>query len=234
MGNKTFVYTGCDNLEAMTEAVNYNKFLIGQVISQLNRFKTPAILDFGAGSGTYADMLKDQGIMVDCLEPDQKLKKILKSKKYKIYSDVKELKPKTYDVIYALNVMEHIEDDFSVFSQLTKALKKNGIIIIYVPAFKVLWSPMDNLVGHYRRYRKSRLHKMANDSKLEVVKLKYCDPLGFAAAVAYKATKPKTGTISPRAVKIYDRTAFPLSRLIEPLSSKVFGKNVVLVAKKSE
>jgi len=232
--NKTFVYTGCENLEVMTEAKNYNKYLIGIIKKEIHSFgkKKPKILDFGAGSGTYADMLKAEGTVVDCLEPDSKLQKVLTKKGYKVSSDAANLRERSYDVIYALNVMEHIEDDYDVFAQLTKALKKGGVVIIYVPAFKVLWSPMDNLVGHYRRYKKSRLQAMATKNNLKIIKLGYCDPLGFAAALVYKASRPKSGVISSRSVMFYDRLAFPLSKKVEPVSRSVVGKNVVLVAQK--
>lgn len=232
MGKKSFVYTGCENLEAMTEAVNYNNFLIRLVTDQLKEYKQPQVLDFGAGSGTYADMLKEKGLTVDCLEPDSKLQKILKGKGYKTGDYAHNLKPSSYDIIYAFNVMEHVEKDLEVFGQLAAALKKGGIIIIYVPAFKALWSSMDDLVGHYRRYRKPRLAKMAGDNKLKIVRLTYCDPLGFGAALAYKAGRVKSGVIKPGAVKLYDRLAFPVSHFVEPLTAAVFGKNVVLIAKK--
>lgn len=233
--SKPFVYSGCDNLEVMADAKNYNKFLISIITKEIAKFGAkPKVLDFGAGSGTYADMVKDKGIALDCLEPDKILAKILHKKGYTVFDYADKLKPNSYDVIYAFNVLEHIEDDFAVFTQLSKALKKNGVIVIYVPAFKSIWSPMDNLVGHYRRYRKDRLHKMAKDNKLKIVKLRYVDPLGYGAALAYKATKPKAGTISPLSLKIYDRAIFPFSRLIEPATRPIVGKNVVLVAKKGE
>ncbi len=106
-----FEYTGRDNLESMTEAKRYNKYLIDLVergMSQTGK-KNPKILDFGAGSGTYADMLKERGVTVDCLEPDAILGKTLREKGYKVIKDIGDLKTGTYDVIYALNVLEHIE-----------------------------------------------------------------------------------------------------------------------------
>lgn len=234
MSNKTFVYTGCEVLEAVAEAKNYNRYLVKMITKQVARSakKKPAVLDFGAGMGLYADMLKDEGVTADCLEPDKKLQKMLSKKGYKVLASADKLKPNSYDVIYSLNVMEHIGDDHKVFKQLTKALKKDGIIIIYVPAFQSLYSSMDKLVEHHRRYRKSRLRKMASDNNLNIVSLRYCDPIGYAAAVAFKASGNKSGVISPRQVKIYDRLAFPVSRVIEPVSRHIVGKNAVLIAEK--
>jgi SAM-dependent methyltransferase len=234
LSKKTFVYTGCEVLEAVAEAENYNRYLVKMIKEQVTRLgkKKPTILDFGAGMGLYADMLKDDSLIIDCLEPDKKLQKMLTKKGNKTLSKAEDLKPNSYDIIYSLNVMEHIEDDHKVFKQLTRALKKKGIIIIYVPAFQSLYSSMDKLVEHHRRYRKSRLRKMANDNNLNVVSLRYCDPLGFGAALAFKAVGTKSGVISPRSVRFYDRVAFPMSRIIEPASKHILGKNVVLVAER--
>jgi SAM-dependent methyltransferase len=229
LNDEDFVYTGGENLEAMAEAKNYNKYLISIVEGAL-KDNSKKILDFGAGSGTYADMLKAKGITVDCLEPDKKLQGILKKKGYKVVSDAKDLKPNSYDLIYAFNVFEHIEDDHENFALLTKALTRNGRIIVYVPAFQSLFSSMDKLVGHYRRYRKDRLRKMAEVNKMNILRLHYCDPVGFAAALVFKASRNKNGVISAKSVKLYDSIAFPPSRVLEPVLKHLVGKNVVLVA----
>jgi SAM-dependent methyltransferase len=86
-----FVYTGKDNLEAMREAKNYNNYLISNIIKFLPS-KNKNILDFGAGSGTYAEMLKDLGYRVDCLEPDMELAKELRSKGFKVFQELEQIK----------------------------------------------------------------------------------------------------------------------------------------------
>lgn len=235
MGSKKFEYTGHDNLEAMTGAVKYNKFLKQLVTKQsgVADLKQKKILDFGAGSGTYADMLKADGYTVDCVEPDGKLQKILKEKGYQVKSYAEDLAPNSYDVIYAFNVMEHVEKDYEVFDQLTKALRKNGVIIIYVPAFQSIYSSMDELVGHFRRYRKGHLWFMANRSGLDVKKLHYVDAPGYLASLVFKLGGNKQGNISQGSVKLYDSVVFPVSRVLEPATRHLFGKNVVLIAQKA-
>ena len=232
MKSETFVYTGAENLEAMTEATNYNDYLISIIEKALKDPVSKKVLDFGAGAGTYADILFERGIIPHCLEPDEALQNKLKDKGYKIVKSAKHLKPNSYDLIYALNVFEHIEDDMDIFKELTKALKKDGIIIVYVPAFQSLFSSMDRLVGHHRRYRKRRLKDMAEHGNMNVIKLHYCDPVGFVASLLFKASGNKNGTISAKSVKLYDRVAFPISRLLEPVLKHALGKNVVLVSQK--
>lgn len=233
MKTKQFVYTGCENLEAMTEAVNYNRFLINLIVRQrgTKANKDLKVLDFGAGSGTYAKMLRDKGINPDCLEPDATLQKVLRANSFTVLPDSGALKPNSYDIIYALNVFEHIEDDMGEIKKLQAALKKGGRLLIYVPAYQVLFSSMDKTVGHYRRYRTERLKKMAEGAKLTIKELYYYDPAGFWAALVYKVIGGK-GVLSPRSVRTYDRFVFPLSKMLHPISRKLIGKNAILVAEK--
>lgn len=229
MSNKKFVYTGQNNLEAVQEAVNYNNFQRNFVLEQIKKInkKTVRVLDFGAGIGTYADMIKGEGVVIDCLEPDAKQAKILKQKGYTNYVAINQVKQK-YDIIYALNVFEHIENDSEVLSELKPLLAKGGRIIIYVPAFKVLWSKMDDLVEHCRRYTLGMAKSLSHDAGLHPEKVTYHDPIGFFAALTYRVIGGD-GSLNPRTVKFYDRFLYPVSRFAEPVTGKIFGKNVLAI-----
>ena len=228
-----FVYTGQENLEAMKEAKNYNRYLASLVeryLPQKNKKKIK-ILDFGAGIGTYADMLTEAGYVVDCLELDQDQVSQLKAKSYKVYDNLGSIQT-NYDIIYAFNVFEHIEEDIEVFGALAEKLADKGVAVIYVPAFPVLFSSMDKLVGHHRRYKLSRLNNMAAAAKLHVSYVGYGEPVGFLAALTYKIIGNKSGMITPSSVKLYDTVAFPLSKVLTPVFKHLFGKNALLVAHK--
>lgn len=215
----------------MAEAVNYNRFLVGLITEQA-KSKSQKILDFGAGSGTYADMLREAGYGVDCVEPDKTLQGVLKKKGYKVANSVGPKDKGKYDIVYSLNVLEHIDNDGAAFDDLVASLKPGGKLVVYLPAFQVLFSTMDKRVEHFRRYRKDRLLDFASKNNLEVDRLQYCDPIGFFAALLFKYIGSKDGVISPSSVKFYDRFAFPVSRVSEPLTKHIFGKNVVIVATK--
>jgi len=230
--SKNFAYTGCDNLEVMTVAKRYNRFLTNLVTKTAKNIDGKKILDFGAGSGTYADLLRQQGVSVDCLEPDVILRKSLGAKGHKVYEDVSKLSKKSYDIVYSFNVFEHIEDDFDVASLVVKSIKPGGTLIIYVPAFQMLYSSMDKKVEHVRRYRLDRLRKLASENQLLIQEAHYCDPVGFFAALSYKYLGNEDGSLSIRAIKFYDTCIFPVSQLIGFVTKKAFGKNALLIAKK--
>src|SRR3954452_7744006 len=56
-----------------------------------------------------------------------------------------------YDSIVMMNVLEHIEDDEAALKTLRRALNPGGRIVLYVPAFMLLYSDFDREIGHYRR-----------------------------------------------------------------------------------
>ena len=59
----------------------------------------------------------------------------------------------------------------------------------------------------------------------------YFDSIGFILAYIYKIIN-KNGTISEFNIKFYDQYLFKLSRLLDKIFCKIFGKNVVFVLSK--
>lgn len=59
----------------------------------------------------------------------------------------------SFDLIAALDVIEHCQDDAAVLSECARVLKPGGLLAITVPAFPWLWSDNDTINGHQRRYR---------------------------------------------------------------------------------
>jgi len=64
------------------------------------------------------------------------------------------------DVMLAMDVMEHVPDDFLFASSLLGTLKPGGHLLVTVPADERLWSPHDVNFGHYRRYTRERLERV--------------------------------------------------------------------------
>jgi SAM-dependent methyltransferase len=67
------------------------------------------------------------------------------------------------DVLLAMDVMEHVPNDFVFASSLLGALKPGGHLLITVPADESLWSAHDEAFGHYRRYSRERLERVWRD-----------------------------------------------------------------------
>ena len=143
------------------------KNIIDQIISSINLKKKNNILDFGAGSGVNIDMLRKYGL-VDIHEQNKYARAaIKKEKKIKnLYSTLR-IKKKFYDLILLADVIEHVEQPKKLLKNLKKFLKKDGYILITVPAYQFLFSKKDRVLGHYRRYNKELLKKELSGFKVE-------------------------------------------------------------------
>ena len=136
--------------------------------------KNIEILDFGAGSGTNINMLNKYG-NVDVYEQDILSLTHLKNKfqdrpKIKIIEKLE--KVNFYDLIIAADVIEHIKDDKLTIDQLLSSLKKEGKILVTVPAYQFLFSNKDVSLHHFRRYTKSSLNKLF-ENNCKIIKSSY-------------------------------------------------------------
>ena len=126
--------------------------------------------------------------------------------------------------------MEHIPDDTASLRAMHRVLAPGGRAYIYVPAFNVLYSSMDAKVGHHRRYRLGELVAKMTDAGFGVDHARYVDSLGFPATLLYKAVGSRNGDIETRSVSLYDRVAFPLSRVLDRAVDRWVGKNLSVAA----
>ena len=122
------------------------------------------VLDFGAGSGTNIRMLSHFG-KVDAYEKDLETTIFLK-KRFKNTTTNIINKPfsknQKYDLILAADVIEHIKNDKIIIKNLNKILKKDGLLIITVPAYNFLFSKKDETLKHFRRYNQVSLKRLFN------------------------------------------------------------------------
>lgn len=85
----------------------------------------------------------------------------------------------TFDVITALDVVEHLQDDCGALREVRRLLRPNGRLIATVPAFQWLWSEHDEALGHYRRYTKASLICVLRNAGLQPLTVTFaiCLPL---------------------------------------------------------
>lgn len=223
-------YTGVENLEVMAEAVNYNRYLVDLVVS--GGAPGDRVLDFGAGAGTFARPVSAAGFQVTCVEPDDHLRGILAREGMAVADAIGGVPAESADYVYTLNVLEHIEDDMAALRELFRVLRPGGRMLVYVPAFQVLYTSMDRRVGHHRRYRLKPLVEMVRDAGFSIRRAAYADSLGFGAALVYRMADPGDGRVGSRGLKLYDHWVFPLSRRLDTFLGRWFGKNVVIMADK--
>jgi SAM-dependent methyltransferase len=76
-----------------------------------------------------------------------------------------------YDVIGAFDVIEHIEADERVLGQVRGALRAGGLLVVTVPQYPWMWSRLDEVVHHKRRYRRPELRAKLERAGFEVIYL---------------------------------------------------------------
>jgi SAM-dependent methyltransferase len=224
-------YTGTDNLEVMKEAVNYNRALM-DLIRQHAR-KSDRIVDFGAGVGTFALQMKADGYAVECVELDTRQREALIAEGLSACRDLSQIADASVDFAYTFNVLEHIDDDLASIRDIGRKLRVGGKLLIYVPAFPVLYSSMDRKVGHVRRYRQHDLRAKVATAGLTVLQTEYVDSLGFLATLVYRFLGSPSGDIDRGALRTYDRFVFPVSRWTDRAMKRILGKNVLLLAERN-
>lgn len=89
-----------------------------------------------------------------------------------------------FDVVGAFDVLEHIQDDEKAMSEVAHALRPDGLFIVTVPQYPWLWSTLDELVHHKRRYRKMELLAKLDRAGFEVIYLTSFIALLLPAMVA--------------------------------------------------
>lgn len=76
-----------------------------------------------------------------------------------------------FDVIGAFDVLEHIEEDSEVLSQMYQATRKAGGILVTVPHHPFLWSPADDYARHVRRYKSRELTDKVKQAGFDVIRV---------------------------------------------------------------
>jgi SAM-dependent methyltransferase len=88
-----------------------------------------------------------------------------------------------YDLIALLDVLEHVEEDRASLMALGAKLKRDGRILVTVPALPWLWSHHDEVHHHKRRYTARSLTEAVAGAGLRVDRIGYFNTLLFPLAL---------------------------------------------------
>ena len=78
-----------------------------------------------------------------------------------------------FDVVALFDVLEHIPDDELALRNIHNMLRPGGRVILTVPAHRWLWSRIDELSGHHRRYNRNGLASLFASAGFEVLESRY-------------------------------------------------------------
>lgn len=134
------------------------------------------ILDLGCGTGLNYRSLQEHGEVYSLDRSDKALKYCRqKGIGSLVLGDAEKLpfSSSQFDLVVAIELIEHIERDQVVVSEINRILKDDGLAVITTPAFDFLWSSDDVVSGHKRRYTQKRLRRLLEDNGFKILLSSY-------------------------------------------------------------
>jgi SAM-dependent methyltransferase len=203
------------------------------------------ILDAGCGTGGMLDLYRtwpDAEITGLDFSPDALRFSHNRGHQRLVGGDLTLLPFRTssFDVVTALDVIEHVEADSRALAEIARVLRPGGILVATVPAYQFLWGPHDEALHHMRRYNSRQFVDLIQEGGLRVERCTYLlsalFPLAAAARLLGRKRKPEDAAaalprVPPainRALIGFQAAEFQFSRLA-PLP---FGLTVMVVARK--
>ena len=222
--------------EEATEKFDNANFHIKYFLFFIKKFLKIDILEIGAGCGSFTRNYFNSKIKnlvltdLDQVNVKKLRKKFKKNSKIKVFGEKLEGQKK-FDAIIYLHVLEHIKNDKQEIKYAIKKLKKNGILIIMVPAHQKIYGNLDKAVGHFRRYEISFFKK--NFKSLETISLRFLDSMGYLLYYLNKLFFTKEVYPSNLKIFIWDKIFTPITILVDFLLRYKFGKCILAIYKKN-
>jgi SAM-dependent methyltransferase len=221
-------------LEAMSFAANYHRWIVGEVAPFLGR----RVAEVGAGIGSVSALLLEQPIeRLEAYEPSANMFPQLaarlagepRARPVNAFFGA-EAPSQPFDSVAYINVLEHIGDDRGELGRAFAAIRPGGHLLVFVPALAWLYSDFDRRIGHARRYSRAGLVELARTAGFEVLRARYFDLAGVLPwYVNFVLLRRGLGA---GGVALYDRLVVPPMRRLEGWVAPPFGKNLLLVARR--
>jgi SAM-dependent methyltransferase len=142
---------------------------------ELRRLPGPGrALDIGAAGGGNTRVLEAHGWQAIALEYSDFAADVACARGVGIIrADARELpiRSGTCGLVTALDVLEHIDEDYLAAAEISRVLRPGGTALIAVPCDMALWSAHDDAVGHLRRYTRSELASLIQKAGLTMEKM---------------------------------------------------------------
>ena len=189
-----------------------NRHRFQTVTRFISRATTHKLLDFGCGNGFFLQHLHRQGYSLSMSGYDPYLADDVEMDAehgVDLHKSFDEIKHLSFDIITALDVIEHIEDDITALQNINSILKPNGEIIITVPSYQWLYNSLDAANGHYRRYTKTSMQQLLTKTGFTVIHQEYFFIFLIPVSLMVKLCL-KAGELLSKDIRVSD---FPLNPL---------------------
>lgn len=238
---KDIDHEGQETLSVIGVAKNFNRWMY----STIKPYCKGRILEIGSGVGNISEFFIEDGVKILLTDIRDNYCEALRQKFFNkpnllgvenINIVDKDFDTKyarhigTFDTVFALNVIEHIEDDNLAIANCKKLLAIGGNLIILVPANKWLYSSLDKELHHYRRYVNGQMSGIFKANGLTVKRSFYFNALGMAGWFTMGRLLKKK--IIPSAQMKFYNIIVPFAKLLDAVLLHRVGLSVIVIGEK--
>jgi len=185
----------------------------------------PKILDVGCGTGANLKMLaaygSAEGVDISPQAVDFCRERGLDSVKLGAIEHLP-YESGSFELVTALDVVEHLDDDVAGLREMRRVLRRDGRVLLFVPAFMFLWGVQDDVSNHRRRYTLPSLLQAVEAAGFAVEWASYANISFFLPVLVVRSVKRWLGL---RAATEY---GINISLLNGPFSSLFAAERFVL------
>jgi SAM-dependent methyltransferase len=222
---------------AIETAVNYTRWIISRCVPFIGR----SIMEVGLGHGGYRRFLPQSARYLG-LDIDHESVTQAKNRHPEdafLVADVTDptlrshLHGRGIDTILCINVLEHIAEDRKAIENLMAVLEPGGHLVVLSPAFPVLYSSLDEMAGHVRRYTKADLPRLVPPG-MTLVRSEYFNAIGGIGWFVNKLFRHDdlNSTAVNSQIVVFDRFLVPISRAVDVMCRPVFGQSILFAIRK--
>ena len=201
------------------------------------------VLDIGCGSGLMLNALQEVGRTYGMDMSDEAInfsREIFTGevKKGSLPEQIP-YEEEFFDLIIALDVIEHVDRDIDSLKVIHSHLALNGKAVITVPAYMFLWSSFDELNEHRRRYTLTELNTKLVQAGFIVERISYYNTLLFPVVFVvrmlnsiFKRDGSSEVEMPSRLINLLLRKIFGLEQYLLNYINLPYGVSILAVAKK--
>ncbi len=218
--------------------------IICHLRKKLSQTDHSTILNLGCGAGGLSQDLSSAGTVWSLDFSNEALKLCQRRElSHLVQGNGGELpfQENSFDEIYALDLLEHLEDDLAGAKDICRTLKpKTGFAILTVPAYQFMWSHMDTLAHHYRRYTYTSFKQVLCEAGFHIEHLSYFNTFLFPLALIFKLLEKKPKQNDPESflptlptpINATFKTIYSLERHFLNKIKFPFGVSLLAILKK--
>jgi SAM-dependent methyltransferase len=163
--------------------ITKKKIVLDMIDRYLTKKDNIRILDIGCGSGLMLNALEEKGQTYGLDMSNDAIrfsKEIFTGEVRKgLLPDEISYEENFFDLITALDVIEHVDRDVDALKVIHSRLATGGKAVITVPAYMFLWTSFDVANEHKRRYTLKELNVKLIQAGFSVEKISYYNTLLF-------------------------------------------------------